>query len=57
MPVGGEILAVNTALEDTPELVNNSPYGDGWMVDIKPENDSEFDKLMDKNAYLEKLKG
>jgi len=57
MPVGGEILAVNTSLEDAPESVNNSPYDEGWMVDIKPDNDSEFDQLMDKNAYLEKLKG
>ena len=57
MPVGGEIVAVNTALEDAPEMVNNSPYEDGWMVDIKPSNSSEVDQLMDKNAYLEKLKG
>jgi len=57
MPVGGEIVAVNTALEDAPELVNNSPYEDGWMVDIKPSNSGEMDQLMDKNAYLEKLKG
>ena len=57
MPVGGEIVAINTALEDAPELVNNSPYENGWMVDIKPSNSSEMDQLMDKNAYLEKLKG
>ena len=57
MPLGGEIVAVNTALEDAPEMVNNSPYEDGWMVDIKPSNSSEMDQLMDNNAYLEKLKG
>ncbi|CAB5081415.1 Glycine cleavage system H protein [Olavius algarvensis associated proteobacterium Delta 3] len=57
MPIGGEILAVNTALEDAPELVNNSPYEEGWMVDIKPDNAGEIDQLMDKNAYLEILKG
>jgi len=57
MPVGGEILAVNAALEDAPELVNNSPYEDGWMVDIQPSNSGEMEQLMDKNAYLEKLKG
>ena len=57
MPIGGEILAVNTALEDAPELVNNSPYEEGWMVDIKPDNAGEIDQLMDKNAYLETLKG
>jgi len=57
MPIGGEILAVNNALEDAPELVNNSPYEEGWMVDIKPDNAGEIDQLMDKNAYLEILKG
>jgi len=57
MPLGGEIVAVNTALEDAPEMVNNSPYEDGWMVDIKPSNSSEMDQLMDNTAYLEKLKG
>ncbi len=57
MPVGGEILAVNTALEDAPEMVNQSPYGDGWMIEIKPSDPAELDALMDKGAYLEMLKG
>jgi glycine cleavage system H protein len=38
MPVGGEILAVNTVLEESPELVNESPYKDGWMLEVKPNN-------------------
>lgn len=57
MPVGGEILAVNKALEDTPGLVNQSPYNDGWMVQVKPTDASEMDALMTKEAYLEMLKG
>jgi glycine cleavage system H protein len=57
MPVGGEVLAVNSSLEDTPEKVNNTPYGDGWMIEIKAENPSELDDLMDKDAYLGTLKG
>ena len=57
MPVGGEVTAINAALEDAPELVNNTPYGDGWMIEIKVADLSEADALMDKGAYLEALKG
>ena len=57
MPVGGEILAINTALEETPEHVNNSPYEDGWMIEIKPSDVAEMDALMDKEAYIKMLKG
>lgn len=57
MPVGGEILAINTALEETPEYVNNSPYEDGWMIEIKPSDVAEMDALMDKEAYIKMLKG
>ena len=57
MPVGGEVLAVNTALEDAPEMVNQDPYSGGWIIEIKPSDPSELDQLMDKNAYLEMLKG
>jgi glycine cleavage system H protein len=57
MPVGGEVLAVNTALEDAPETVNQDPYSGGWIIEIKPSDPSELDQLMDKNAYLEMLKG
>ena len=57
MPVSGEVLAVNTALEDAPELLNQDPYSGGWIVEIKPGDPSELDQLMDKNAYLEMLKG
>ena len=57
MPVGGEVLSVNTALEDAPELLNQDPYSGGWIIEIKPGDPSELDQLMDKNAYLEMLKG
>lgn len=57
MPVGGEILAVNAALEESPEKVNNAPYSDGWMIEIKAENPSEINALLSNDAYLEKLKG
>jgi glycine cleavage system H protein len=57
MPIGGEISAINSKLEDEPELVNSQPYGDGWMIEVKVDNASELDQLMDKNAYLEMLKG
>ena len=57
MPVGGEITAINEALEDEPELVNNDPYGGGWMIDIKAGNPAEIDDLKPKADYLEMLKG
>ena len=57
MPAGGKILAINSALEESPELVNNDPYGQGWMIEIETGDSSELDSLMDKNAYLEMLKG
>lgn len=57
MPVGGEIVAVNSALEDAPERVNNTPFTEGWMLEVKPRDASELDALMDKEAYLASLKG
>ncbi len=57
LPVGGEIVAVNTALEESPELVNNSPYDGGWFVEIKPTDISDMKTLMTNVACLEKLKG
>ena len=57
MPIGGEIIAVNEALEDSPELVNKKPYTDGWMIEIKPGVPEELDALMTRDVYLEMLKG
>jgi glycine cleavage system H protein len=57
MPISGKIVAINEALEDEPELVNQDPYGGGWMIEVAPANTEEFDTLMDKGAYLAMLKG
>ena len=51
MPVTGEILEVNAALEDAPELVNNDPYGEGWMIKIAVKDAAELNDLMDAEAY------
>jgi len=56
MPIGGEIVAVNDALEDSPELINNTPYTDGWMIEVKADDLSELEGLMNKDAYLASLK-
>ena len=55
-PLSGEILAVNEALADTPEKINDDPYGDGWMVRIRLSDPAEKDGLLDVNAYRELLK-
>ncbi len=57
MPVGGEVAAVNEALADAPEKVNQSPYEDGWMIAVKPGDASEKEGLMTRSAYLDMLKG
>jgi glycine cleavage system H protein len=51
MPISGEIVAINTDLEDAPESVNESPYENGWMVKIKASDMSEIEGLMDADAY------
>jgi len=56
IPVGGEIVAVNNELEDAPELVNQDPYN-GWIIEVKPNNVNDFESLLDRDAYLEILKG
>jgi glycine cleavage system H protein len=57
LPVSGEIVEVNSELEDAPELVNTDCYNKGWLVKIKPQDLSEMDNLKDQAAYLEMLKG
>ncbi|KXH76848.1 MAG: glycine cleavage system protein H [Candidatus Thorarchaeota archaeon SMTZ-45] len=53
-PVGGEIVEVNKELEDAPEIVNEDPYGKGWMFKLKPSNlDADLAGLMDAAAYKE----
>ncbi|MEA4935701.1 MAG: glycine cleavage system protein GcvH [Paludibacter sp.] len=51
MPVGGEVLAFNEELETTPELVNDDPYGKGWMVKVSVDNPAELDQLLSANEY------
>lgn len=50
-PVGGEVVAVNEALTDHPERVNDDPFGEGWMVKIKMADPADLDALLDKDAY------
>lgn len=51
IPVGGEVLEFNEALNDAPETVNQDPYGEGWMIKIKMTDPSELDKLMSAEEY------
>lgn len=51
MPISGEIISFNSALEGSPETVNSDPYGDGWMVKVKISDSSEIDSLLDAAAY------
>jgi glycine cleavage system H protein len=57
MPVAGEVVAVNEALADAPEKVNQDPYHEGWMLQVKPADASAVEALMDPAAYLDMLKG
>lgn len=51
LPVSGEVIEFNEALEDTPEAVNEDAYGEGWMIKMKISNPSELEDLMDAEAY------
>ena len=51
LPIGGEVLEINPELEEHPELVNKDPYGDGWLIKIKPTATTEMDELLDAEAY------
>lgn len=52
--VSGEIVEVNSALADDPSVLNNDPFGEGWLVKIRPSNPDELDSLMDADTYEEK---
>ncbi|MEE9158341.1 MAG: glycine cleavage system protein GcvH [Gammaproteobacteria bacterium] len=52
-PVLGKVLAVNELLVETPELINQDPYGDGWIFKLEPADPSELDDLLDADAYTE----
>ena len=51
IPVTGEVLAINEELDAQPELVNNDPYGEGWIIKIAVKDIAELDNLMDAEAY------
>ncbi len=50
-PVSGEVVEVNEQLNDTPEIVNKDPYGEGWMIKIKLDNPDELAELLDSESY------
>lgn len=52
-PVTGEVIAINEALEDAPETINESPYGDGWFFKVKMADPAELDGLLDADGYRE----
>ncbi|MEZ5558444.1 MAG: glycine cleavage system protein GcvH [Pseudomonadales bacterium] len=54
-PISGTVLAVNEALVDAPETVNEDPYGDGWFFRIEPDDVAELEDLMDAEGYAEQL--
>ena len=57
MPLSGEIIEINEALDDTPESVNDDPYGDGWMVRVKCSDLSQIEELLDAKAYKSIIAG
>ncbi len=54
-PVSGKVIEVNPALEDTPEVINSDPYGEGWIVKIEMTDPSELESLMDAGKYRESI--
>ena len=52
-PIGGEIVEINDQLAESPETVNNDPYGDGWLFRIQPDDDGELESLLNAEAYAE----
>jgi glycine cleavage system H protein len=56
-PAGGEVIAVNAAVQERPEVLNEDPYGEGWLVRVRLSDPSELDALMDAEAYRQYLAG
>jgi glycine cleavage system H protein len=52
-PISGEVIEINDELEDAPELINNDPFGKGWLFKLKANDESELDRLMDADSYDE----
>lgn len=57
LPLSGEIIEFNEALESNPEIVNSDPYGEGWMIKIKISNSGEIDSLLSSESYKELIGG
>lgn len=57
MPVKGKVLEVNSKLEGEPELVNTDPYGDGWLIKAKLENEADLNNLLDAATYKDMING
>ena len=55
MPVSGEVLEVNGKIEDTPEIVNKDPYGEGWLIKISIKDEAELNDLLDAESYKKLL--
>jgi len=56
-PLAGTVSEANVALGDQPELINNSPYGDGWILRLEPQNTADLEDLLDAEAYQQFLAG
>ena len=54
-PVGGEVVAVNEVIEESPELISQDPYGEGWLFELKPEDPADWEDLLDSDQYEELL--
>ena len=54
-PISGEVIAINADLEDSPELVNTDPYGDGWMFKVKADDAGEVESLLTADGYAESI--
>ncbi len=54
-PISGEVEAINEKLTESPDLVNRDPFGEGWMIKLRPENPGQADSLLDANTYKSKI--
>ncbi len=55
IPLSGKISEVNSTLEDQPEIINNDPFGEGWMIKITPDNEQEMDSLLSADEYKKQI--
>jgi len=55
MPVSGEVIQINDELNDAPEKVNSDPYGEGWMIKVRPDSSASIMSLLDSHAYAKEI--